>query len=608
MLAPLLLAVLAVQQGGREPTAPAGGAWKGTCRAPPPFPRETTETPAWRSWWERNREAFVEHPIGTDSEERTTTRSGPLAADLAPTLEVLFRILENEKEPELVGAALLALAKIGALDEKTPPLVPRIARLLPHAAPELRRDAVVALGVLADEAGMAPLLELLADSERGRELVGGAVLDELRAFAAYGLARVAWYNPATASAVADGLRAALVRKNAPEFEVACVQALGLVPCAGAAEIERGELLLALADDAAHAPYARGQAALGLCRGFETLPPELVESWKQRVTAAELGWSASPQAPLPLRRQATLALGALSASVEPTLRVCLAAGLRSIATAEADATLAGYALLALAASTRAIPAEQPELAAELAAFLVAALDGPSARRPWAALACGRMVWALSHPPRASGRFAETLMSLRSAMNTRLHAASGKESAFVVGARLAADEEGFAWATRELRTARPFEERTVELVDWLGSCPNTPHDAAAAREALGELMARSRRESELYRRIAAARSRLDDRALTGELVGELRDADTFLRRVTVLYALGVTEDKKSLEAALGVARDVSFDMRVRAYAVWAVGELGDKEARPWNAAFARDLDPLDAPETLCGPKGVGLLDYR
>jgi hypothetical protein len=591
------------------------------------------DQPAWRTWWECNRDAFREYRTGivcpgpevsTDGfflghshVRQSELRLHPVESDISQVADALRALAGEAEDSELVGQTLIALARIGSDDGV--PLVPRIVARMHRGDPELQRDCIVALAVLAEEAGVAPLVDLLIASERGRALAGGPVSLELRAFAAYGLARIGYREPEAAPRVVEALRGVLSEECAPELEVACVQALGLVPCTDDLEVARFELLLALAQDGARAPYARGQAALGLCRGFDALPATRISEWTERVAAAEISWVSSPDAPAPLRRQATLAVGALAAAVDSDLRARLAGELRRLISAPGqDETLFGYACLALAESARSLPIDDAHVALDQARFLVAQLDGPLPRARWAALACGRMAWELDHRRERSESHAEALAVVRGVLDARLRGSDGNDAAFVVAARLAGSMEGYTWALRELAGAPSLDERTLELVDWLGDRPGRARlipvsgsqgkAVEAAHAALSALQVSARRDPDSYRCVAAARSELEAPGLTRKLMSELHDADTFLTRIVALEGLAVNEDVRSLAPLLAIARDASFVPRIRSYAVAALGELCDKEGRPWNLRFAFDLDPLGAPETLRGARGIGVLNYR
>jgi hypothetical protein len=617
MLVMLLLSALHVAQGTVSPAVPPA--------------LSEYDQPAWRSWWECNRDAFREYRTGIvcpgpemspdgfflGHARQAESRLHPAESDISQVADVLRALAGETEDSELAGQTLIALARIGSYDGV--PLVPRIVARMHGGDPELQRDCVVALAVLAEEAGAAPLVDLLTDSERGQALAGGAVSLELRAFAAYGLARIGFCVPEAAPRVVEALRGVLARKCAPELEVACAQALGLVPCTDDLEVARFELLLAVAQDGARTPYARGQAALGLCRGFDALPAARISEWRQRVVAAELSWISSPDAPAPLRRQATLAVGALAAAVDSDLRARLAGELRRLISApNRDETLFGYACLALAESARSLPIDAVHVAPDQARFLVAQLDGSIPRVRWAALACGRMAWELDHGRGQSESDAEALAILREVLDARLRGPDGNDAAFVVAARLAGSMEGYTWALHQLVGTRVLDERALELVEWLGDRPGrarlVPVSGSqgkaleAAHAALSAVQVSARRDPDSYRRVAAARSELEAPGLTRQLISELHDADTFPTRMAALEGLGANEDVRSLAPLLAIARDASFVPHIRGYAVAALGELCDKEGRPWNLCFAFDLDPFGAPETLRGARGIGVLNYR
>jgi hypothetical protein len=378
------------------------------------------------------------------------------------------------------------------------------------------------------------------------------------------------------------------------------------------EAERFELLLAFAADAARSAFARGQATLALARGVAGLDCEHARSWKERVGEPLLGWTSS-MFPAALCRQAILAVGRLaSTGGESELVERVRATLRDVATREAEPVLAGYALLALAGTASALLPSEQERASALASFLIARAEPPGALRPWALLACGRMAWELRNPVNEPARFPETLAALRTVIRTHVRMAGPDQEASVIAANLAADSESYAWTIGALLgcEARPLG---CELASFLGSVPRSwvdsePRDLNGAKKALRAFMGRAVQHQNAYREAARARERLDDFTLTSQLLSELASSTDLARRASVLAALGTSEDARSVKPLLAMALDVTSVPRMRAYAVVALGELLDKEARSWNSRFARDLDPLDAPPTLSHPGGSGILDYR
>ena len=100
--------------------------------------RREEETPSWRAWWEIERSRFewvqtgiiCTWPTGPDRPvERDPdfhVRLYPEEADLASANEALLGLLDRESNPEVLGTALISLAKMGKDSAKV------ATRLLPY--------------------------------------------------------------------------------------------------------------------------------------------------------------------------------------------------------------------------------------------------------------------------------------------------------------------------------------------------------------------------------------------------------------------------------------------------------------------------------------------
>jgi len=155
----------------------------------------------WTLWWNLERNAYlglrarVQSIEALDDGQSRVTAAGRAPADDTIEREVvprLLRLVERERDDDVVTAALIALGRLDPPDVGWPEaLSERIhaacVRHLSAANQEVRETAALALGLIGDDRCISILVGLLAEDAAGRELSGGRVATRTRAFAAFGL-------------------------------------------------------------------------------------------------------------------------------------------------------------------------------------------------------------------------------------------------------------------------------------------------------------------------------------------------------------------------------------------------------------------------------------
>lgn len=608
---------------------------------------------SWEWWWHHNQDRFLE--LRTHIDARTGaptseseffgdgTRAARSAAD--PVAErvvpALLGVLARETQPDLVTAAMVALARLcdGPLAARAGEFGRTFARFSGDGSQEVAETAVLVRGLSGDAGAVAELGSLLAGEPRED---GHAVPERTRAFAAYALGFVGarCENEDVRRYVAHHLSRTLraARGATPDVAVACVLATSLTPLAwseeGAGRVDAPAnaldarrrartaavsretqietLLGSFADDKvdryvrAHVPGALARllhdAGAAPIPGAPRVDPAAVIETRRvearaavmKVLVAALATSNEPDE---VRQGCILALGRIVDGDREPADVQARAALAG-ATREGDLVSRRFALIALAeCSARPGPDGHFEAVVSARELLMDRLaQGKSDERAWAALALG----LIEHARRAAGD--DPARSVSAALVTAFRGAgSGEEAgALALACGLAHADDALEELTTRL--ARGGESRLRgHLALGLGLLGD-----ARARPALRALLAEARFQPELLRATGIALVLLEDGDVTRDLIGTLRQATSQASQSAAATVLGWTGDTTAIEPLIGFLTQTEASATARAYAAAALGRVCDRDRLPWNAAIAEDVHYRAATVTLSSPDGTGLLD--
>ncbi|MCC6406388.1 MAG: HEAT repeat domain-containing protein [Planctomycetes bacterium] len=595
---------------------------------------------SWRVWWRFNQDEFLElqshldrMDLATGSEEffRGSSMdsvdrrsSGPTDVD-ERIVPALLAALRRDASIDTLTSAMIALARIGerpAADGTTPHAA-AIAPLLLHPQQEVAETAALALGILGANSprNVDLLTRFVADDREGlRKLhavsFASPISERSRAFATYGLGLLGersrdvfvrrWIvrslHAELAQARADGSR---------ELGAAAITALGLVPLERATERRRSDdskapravdeqfaLLLEVYLDERIEDVVRAHVPLALARLIERGPPE--PAWRERVAKRLMVELSSPaRGGALLQRSAVQALGriarATSEPVDLEMRAALLGALDS-----RDLFVRRFALIALARAGSSLedPAVSAAATDEVRSRLIAELnDGKSGAVSWAALSLGVLERRLQRagartPPR-------TLAALLQARKT---ARSAEErGALSVALGLVGDP-----AAREPLQSALAEERNPENQGDLALALGLLGD----RSAIGpirEILARARYQPNLLNSAATGLGLLGDVKLVPALVEMLARSSTQASQGAVASALGLIGDSRSVEPLIALSARADVTEGARAFALVALGLVGDRALLPWRATLASDFNYTAATATLLTPEtSSGVLD--
>ncbi len=583
------------------------------------------EPPGWELWWELSREGLLglrrrllgaEGPSSAAAFLGFETRTSPERLRPAPdvlrarVLPVLLGCLAEDGSTDLATASAIALGRIANdLDEASAARAEEVLRArLAQPEQEVSETAALALGILGRDPSAPLLAALLADAPEGRRAAArSAVPDRTRVFAAYGLGLLARRSAdasvraMAAAALANGLQASADFAR-PDLPVACVIALSRVPlpdeeapplprkASGVrtrADVVRILLAWVGSREGERLVQAHAAAALGSCTAGEGLDPKLRSAVVRSLTRS----LASSEAHAALRRGAILALGALaSAEDEEACRQLVAAAERG---SEPGARLLAHLALGQAAARCGTT---PAVARALRAPLVSALAASGDRARWSALALGLELRAIA----GSGR--ETDPGLGASL---VHALEGSSSPADLAALAA------ACALAEPAEAGPALRAALDRVALDGPRAGLflALGMVGAGDAQGPLRATLREAAFrplLLREAALALALLGDHEVGGALVERLAAARSGSVQASLAQALGRIGEASALLALARLAADPGRPAGARAFAVAALGQIGDRDLDPWSLPYAQGCLFTDLTETLVAPAGNGVLD--
>ncbi|MGE3174261.1 MAG: HEAT repeat domain-containing protein [Planctomycetota bacterium] len=568
---------------------------------------------SWQVWWEFNKDELMANcpplPTGTVSgsdefylgaRRQPGTRrdvQAPTETDRRDRIaSALARTLQAESHRDIVTSCLIGLGKVG-LD----PDGLRLEQLFePHLAAsdqEVRETAALAFGIAGRQGGYPTLVGLLRDDEDGRRLCGkDAVPDRTRTFSAWSLGLLAARSrdPALKRAVRDLLLNRLQDESDRDrdLRVALVHGLGLLTPAGARTAGEKLLLWQVVEELwrfygldlgkgamlvqAHVPGAIARLlgpgdSVGHQRAKQLLVADLFADRRSNE----------------IRQSAALALGRLClpreqlpADAEPAeaLLKCYQRGV--------DQQSRFFAVLALGRIGGA---------ANRSALLGVYLDANKAtERPWVALALGLI--GQEHLRREGAVDAEIadllLRDLQDLEN------DNTQSALALSLGLC----GHTGATTALRALLADNQRRDTMAGYLCTALAMLGDVDSA-DMLVDLMRTSVRRPFLLQQCAQALGRLGDARTVPVLLEMLDQSQSTAALSAVAMALASIRDRRCIDPLIAALGDSSRPDLARAFAAAALAGVGDKEALPWNAVIAADVNYKASVSTLMnGSNGV------
>ncbi|MDF1837797.1 MAG: HEAT repeat domain-containing protein [Planctomycetota bacterium] len=637
--------------GPGTPTGPVGLPGQGGLSGP------TTEGGAtgpdltrWDFWWGFNKSQYLNlksniYKVGTvtgsddwligkgvESQSKDTLRPTGKQVDEV-VVPALLEVLKSQRGNDLITGSLIALAKIGDVrsEADTSQFEQVIREFLKDSNQEISETAAVALGILANDASVGVLTDLMNDAPAARSFMGKTEVPfRTRAFAAYGLGLIG--HATSDNGLRQQIAASLVGiLNTPSFakrdlKVAAMVSFGLTPVdpsseplaadsadanrlAGSTRQAQIAFLLDYFDEGnrrantrtrhnrvrAHAPTAMARLLKGSESALGPAQTRVIESMLQAIEKH------SPY-DTSIQDSCVLALGQmvdargssdLYSRVHSELnRICLQGRQQS----------KRFALISMAQiAARPAPdsVEDPTGARDrirkaIQARMTRAKGSQSA---WAGLAMGVYGRGLIDHMQ-NGMEQGALDALRS--RAKKSKSPARAGAYMLALGLCNDTSSAPILLDKLEYFSAEETRGHAAVA-LGLMNHVE-----AKETIQAILQGSKFHPDLLKQAAIALGLLGDKDMVGSLVTMLSEAKSLSSQAAIASALGTIGDKRSIDSLVGLLMDSGKTQTARGFAAAALGIVCDKELLPWNSKISININYRANTNTLTDSTRTGILD--
>ncbi|MGC6486628.1 MAG: HEAT repeat domain-containing protein [Planctomycetota bacterium] len=585
----------------------------------------------WEFWWEFGKDPFLnlrQALYRVDDRDPSAALWNPRlagarpavtppdAADLRAVASQLSSLLSETRDRDTSSACVVALAKIGSARAGFA-LTPHLLPLLRRGDQELRETAALALGISGDldDRTLGALTDLLSETDAGKALCGKLHVNvRTRAFAAFGAGLL--LRRARRAAVAVRLVRPLIQVVADARDldrnlvVAAIEALGQFPRGWrgpAASLLRQEVLDALGsyydrEVGAGRQLIQAHVPTAIARVCER-DSRRADTWRTRFSE-DLGAglrsrsaAGNPKVNHHIAQSCALALGEMCAPWTDDNSPSHAQGslLVEVFRDHRDQQTRAFAALALA-----------RLGGDRArSFLLRALPraNKALEQPWIAVALGVVAARIRAAGTQDGRDAEVFTLVTDALSRQFRGARNPSTVGAIAVSL-----GLAGAAdvKDTLRQRLIEHRKRDAVaGYVALSLGLLQDHRAIPD-LRVLRTQATRRPFVLLQTVRALGLLGDHTLTEQLVAELQGSGRSVARLSATAAaLGQIGDRRCLPALRRLAADRDATPLSRAFAAVALGGVCDKDALPWNAAYATQINYRAATETLTDG-AAGILD--
>jgi len=614
----------------------------------------------WDFWWGFNKDPYLnlkakihdqgvltgssDFFLGHGEKEQAKDSLRPSEAQIRDqVVPALLRALEKERNNDILTGAMIALAKIGDVQDESgdSKFEGAISAFLKDGNQEIAETAAVALGVLANDASVPTLVALLKDTPEGRRLVGGKteVPYRTRAFAGYGLGLIGFRteNNAVRQQIAANLFDVL---NSPHFstrdiKVACMTALGLTPI----DVVEDETVAAEASKALAVEWAveEGSATSAGSRHAQL-------TWLADYLALENERANKTSRHYFVRAHAPISMARLAASVSADKR----ADYKAMVWEALEPVVANHTKYNKHVQQSAVlgmgivgDADADETDVKLRKELVRLIkDGDPQGRRFALIGIGQA----GGRPGEGEKMLDGTVSMRGELLKQMTKGKTRMKSWaalgvgVLGRQLLDnDQTPDAAAGSALRTAavecknpadagayllalglrRDLESRQI-VVDKMSFFKGSDEARGYAAVALGlmedrssieaiqDVIKNSKYKPALLKQAAIGLGLLSDKELVPELIKMLKEAKGLATQAALSSALGAIGDSRSIDPLIGMLEDKQITETARGFAAVALGIVCDKEPLPWNSKISTNINYRANTTTLTGENGTGILD--
>jgi HEAT repeat protein len=564
---------------------------------------------SWQRWWALERERFLDlrrlarrgesntesQLIGNVWASRVEDVDAPTRAQkeylIRPGLERL-RLGLSDRDAQ--SEVLIALGRVGLFGDESTQILREYLRA---PSRDLAQSAVLALGLLGQDAAWAPLRSMLTDDANGRWLTGdgGGVQTETRNWAAIatGLGATHWKEELRLEAETTLLELIAQADARPEFQASAVIALGMIP-ASDAEARVDALVGLLHDEGinqsvrAMVPAAMARAAVGDATATQIVRAELLNMLTSSKAATT--------------RQSAIRALALVPEAGKEAEGIAVATLSKLLQSARTPTERAFASLSLAEI--ACQAEDIKLIEATAESLVAQLkDSAPEQRGWAAVSLGVLgfeqpLWGGISKVRAERALLSRLIESK-----------------------AEEERGAAAIALGLLGQQNAAPTLIRILED-GDHPSLRGHAAVAlgllghndaEEALLEQLANSSHRAILLEQTTIGLALIKSDSLHGKLLHMLAPENGALPTLSEVTAaargLALIGDARTAPFLLTAMDDDHLTAKSRALAARALGYLADHDTTPWQLRMTPGLNHLAVPSSVLDwESGNGVLNRR
>lgn len=521
----------------------------------------------WEQWWALNREAFVN--LRKSYHERFVTtgkgRARPRRLSDAEKAEQLLPFLRKmtEADKHVRGTALMAWARAARPQDAAHVTLATLDYLKNDK--NLHRDfLILALGIARDEAGFAPLREILRDTKQGRRALGRSrpVPERMRAFAAIALGRSG--RPAAISDLIE-----MLKDKGIELRAAAVTALGM-----------------LAEDASPEDRARVTKVLRRALKAKRMPDPVLATIPTALAAYGDTETLHRfvdrfRGPREVRQSSALALGLAAKTID----MATVDALMALARRDADPVARHFAIISLGelCTHGAAPADK-RVVNKLVRFYDGQLKEIFKQQ-------GDRAWNYISAALFARRFSEHAKPVADLLVRAAEKGAKRDerAAAVIGLGLLGGQHGLETVRKLAKSAKDAKLRAyvAEAAGLLGD--------KSAKESLLAL-AKDSPSNDVKYRAAFASGMLADAGAVKQLVDAMASSKSRSAQAALTRVIGEIGDRAAVEALMKIAADEQRDPTTRQRALGALGVLGQDADRGWTYTVRRGFNFTIAPSAL------------
>ncbi len=529
----------------------------------------------WEFWWEYNKDTYLnlkQKLFGDDKVKgtasffvgrrpkgsyRTSMRATPeiVKKSILPYLESALAL----DHPDVLDSSVLAIARVTEVDD-APLVIEKIRSQLSSKHKSVRQSACLSLGVLGSPAAIQTCFDLMTDSLEGRKLVARSEVPKMvRAFAALSLGLIG------SGETWEKLRLVIERED-PKTQkdlIACaITALGLM-----GETEKKDeivdFLTLLLETTKMDSFLRANIPVALGKlGDSSALSTLVRLFEEKD---QNEW---------IRQSCVIAFGQLAdfGSNERVVKNLMAYAAKG---KEVQARHLSFIALAEIAARDPNFKENWKRHAELASFFIKEIMKPT--RPshgsWASLAA-----ALHAMPHDTLQW-QVVQTVRDKfMDTKN---PSHKAAYAIALGLLNAQGTGGMLHRELDSTRDKALQGylcvgLGLMKWTGAADRIRVFASSETVVFLRLQA------------AVALGLMGDPKAVDVLVEALQNGQTLHIVSSAARALGQIADVSAVEPLAAIVADENGEDQSKAFAVVALGIIGEKTDLPWNASISRNCN--------------------